>query len=136
MQDYPYNVMPMYQPQGYRYQQPPAMHPQANVDWVQVAGYEAAKAQQVEPGKTCWMRDTSEPYIYAKAVDMMGTPYVQMFRVERVNPEEISPSAKIISREDLDGLEKRLSAVEDVLRAAAAQPATKRAARKAEEDHE
>ena len=59
MQNYPY-IMPMYQPQGYRYQQPPVMQPQANVDWVQVAGFEAAKAQQVEPGKTCWMRDTKK----------------------------------------------------------------------------
>ena len=119
MQNYPY-IMPMYQPQGYRYQQPPVMQPQANVDWVQVAGFEAAKAQHVEPGKTCWMRDTSEPYIYAKAVDMMGTPDVQMFRVERVNPGEISPAAKIISREDVDDLEKRLSAVESILAAATA----------------
>ena len=59
IQNYPY-IMPMYQPQGYRYQQPPVMQPQANVDWVQVAGFEAAKAQQVEPGKTCWMRDTKK----------------------------------------------------------------------------
>lgn len=132
MQNYPY-MMPMYQPQGYRYQQPPVMQPQANVDWVQVAGFEAAKAQQVDPGKTCWMRDTSEPYIYAKAVDMMGTPDVQMFRVERVNPGEISPAAKIISREDLDGLEKRLSAVESILAAATA---PKRGARKGEESNE
>lgn len=132
MQNYPY-MMPMYQPQGYRYQQPQVMQPQANVDWVQVAGFEAAKAQQVDPGKTCWMRDTSEPYIYAKAVDMMGTPDVQMFRVERVNPGEISPAAKIISREDLDGLEKRLSAVESILAAATA---PKRGARKGEESNE
>lgn len=132
MQNYPY-MMPMYQPQGYRYQQPQVMQPQANIDWVQVAGFEAAKAQQVEPGKTCWMRDTSEPYIYAKAVDMMGTPDVQMFRVERVNPGEISPASKIISREDLDGLEKRLSAVESILAAATA---PKRGARKGEESNE
>lgn len=72
------------------------MQPQVNVDWIQVAWFEAAKAQHVDPGKTFWMRDTSEPYIYAKAVDMMGTPDVQMFRVERVNPVEISPAAKII----------------------------------------
>ena len=134
MQNYPY-MMPMYQPQGYRYQQPPMMQPtpQSNVDWVQVAGYEAAKAQQVEPGKTCWMRDTSEPYIYAKAVDMMGTPDVQMFRVERVNPGEISAGGKTISREDIDGLEKRLSNVESILAAATA---PKRGARKGEESNE
>lgn len=29
------------------------MQPQANVDWIQVAWFEAAKAQHVEPGKTC-----------------------------------------------------------------------------------
>ena len=48
------------------------------MDWIQVAWFEAAQAQQVEPGKTCWMRDTSEPYIYAKAVDMMGTPLEEL----------------------------------------------------------
>ena len=134
MQNYPY--MQMIGQGPYRVYPPApqyAPQPQSNVDWVQVAGFEAAKAQQVEPGKTCWMRDTSEPYIYAKAVDMMGTPDVQMFRVERVNPGEISPAAKIISREDLDGLEKRLSAVESILAAATA---PKRGARKGEESNE
>ena len=65
MQNYPYMQMvgqgpylgyppaPQYAPQ------PSPPQTQSNVDCVQVAGYEAAKAQQVEPGKTCWMRDTS-----------------------------------------------------------------------------
>ena len=41
-----------------------------------------------------------------------------------------------VSPEDFAALEKRLNAVEDVLRAATAQPASKRTARKAEEEHE
>lgn len=141
MQNYPYMQMvgqgpyrgyppaPQYAPQS----SPP--QPQSNVDWVQVAGYEAAKAQQVLPGCVCWMRDTSDPYIYAKSVDMMGTPKTEMFHIERVEPGAISQKERSVSPEDFAELEKRLNAVEDVLRAATAQPA-KRAARKTEEDHE
>lgn len=46
MQNYPY-IMPMYKPQGYRYQQPPVMQPQANVDWIQVAWFEAANVRRM-----------------------------------------------------------------------------------------
>lgn len=141
MQNYPYMQMvgqgpyrgyppaPQYAPQ-----EPPK--PQSNVDWVQVAGYEAAKSQQVFPGCVCWMRDTSDPYIYAKSVDMMGTPKTEMFRIERVEPGALPQKERSVSPEDFAALEKRLNAVEDVLRAATAQPAPKRTTRKAEEEHE
>lgn len=46
MQNYPY-IMPMYKPQGYRYQQPPVMQPQANVDWIHVAWFEAANVRRL-----------------------------------------------------------------------------------------
>ncbi len=140
MQNYPYMQMvgqgpyrvyppaPQYAPQ-----EPPK--PQSNVDWVQVAGYEAAKAQQVFPGCVCWMRDTSDPYIYAKSVDMMGTPKTEMFHIERVEPGAMPQKERSVSLDDFAALEKRLNAVEDVLRAATAQP-VKRAARKTEEEHE
>ena len=136
MQNYPY--MQMIGQGPYRVYPPApqyAPQPQSNVDWVQVAGYEAAKGQQVPPGCVCWMRDTSDPYIYAKSVDMMGTPKTEMFHIERVEPGALPPKERSVSPEDFAALEKRLNAVEDVLRAATAQPA-KRAARKAEEDHE
>lgn len=141
MQNYPY--MQMIGQGPYRGYQPAPQYapqepqrPQSNVEWVQVAGYEAAKGQQVPPGCVCWMRDTSDPYIYAKSVDMMGTPKTEMFRIERVEPGALPPKERSVSPEDFAALEKRLNAVEDVLRAATAQPAPKRAARKAEEDHE
>ena len=46
MQNYPY-IMPMYKPYGYRYQQPPVMQPQANVDWIHVAWFEAANVRRL-----------------------------------------------------------------------------------------
>lgn len=140
MQNYPYMQMVGQGPyRGYppapQYAPQEPQRPQSNVDWVQVAGYEAAKGQQVLPGCVCWMRDTSDPYIYAKSVDMMGTPKTEMFHIERVEPGAIPPKERSVSPEDFAALEKRLNAVEDVLRAATAQP-VKRAARKAEEEHE
>lgn len=106
---------PMFQ----RQQQAPQQSTQ-NVGWVQVNGYEGAKAQTVQPGNVCWMRDTSEPFIYAKSVDAIGTPTVEMFRVERVDPNvtKAQASAPAETSAAIETLSKRVEALEKEIREA------------------
>jgi hypothetical protein len=83
----------------------PVAAPSVNVDWVQVNGFEGAKAQQVQMGSVCWMRDVSEPFIYVKAVDQFGTPNTEMFRVEKVDPAQLNKPAQTFPSGELDFLD-------------------------------
>lgn len=108
------NLYPMMQ----RQQPQPSPQPNQNIGWVQVNGYEGAKAQTVQPGNVCWMRDTSEPFIYAKSVDAIGTPTVEMFRVEKIDPSAMHAQGTSENNTVIEMLSKRVEALEKEIREA------------------
>ena len=102
-------------------QQPqPAPQPQANVSWIYVNGIDGAKGQIVQPGQTAWMMDNSEPMIYVKAVDSMGTANLKAFRLTEINAQTAPATSNVdlsgyAHKSDIDGILNRLSALEDTI---------------------
>lgn len=91
-----------------------------NISWIYVNGVDGARGQIVQPGQTVWMMDNSEPFIYVKAVDSMGTASLKAFRLTEVNTQNSIPSPAVdlseyANRSDLDGLIDRVKAIEDLI---------------------
>lgn len=101
------------------YRSTPAQ-PNTNISWVYVNGMDGAKSQIVQPNQTVWMMDSSDPVIYVKAVDSIGTATLKAFSLT-----EITASVPVQGQQpdlsgyaqkgDLDDIVKRLSAIEEVI---------------------
>ena len=72
--------------------------PQPNVNWIQVAGIDAA-----------WMMDNNAPYFYVKSVDSVGSVTFKAFEFHEVqanNPQPVveNMDAKYVTREEFNKL--------------------------------
>lgn len=88
---------------------------QNGLNWVE--GAEAAKAYAVPPNCTLVLFDTKNPIMYIKSADMSGMPSTRTFKIEEVGDMPVGAAGKSevppnISREEIEGFENRISALE------------------------
>lgn len=98
---------------------------QNGLNWVE--GAEAAKAYPVPPNCTLVLFDTKNPIMYIKSADMSGMPSTRTFRIEEIGDVPIGAAGKSemppsVSREEIEGFENRISALEKQIQGMAAKP--------------
>lgn len=93
----------------------------SNVNWVYVNGIDGARNQIVQPNQVVWMMDNSDPRIYVKAVDSVGSVTLKVFDLSEINPNALAANANIVAanamsayvtKDDLDALESRIKNIE------------------------
>lgn len=96
--------------------QPAQQQVQNNVQWIYVTGLEGAKGQIAQPGQTLWMMDNSDPVIYVKAVDAVGSVTLRAFRMDEIDTAtQVGSSVSYATKRDLDGVAERIKALEDIV---------------------
>lgn len=88
---------------------------QNGLNWVE--GPEAAKAYTVPPNCTLVLFDTKTPTMYIKSADMSGMPSTRTFKIEEIGDVPVGATSRSeaspnISREEIEGFENRISALE------------------------
>lgn len=89
-----FNNVPMQQSQQ------PMMNNTTNVNWVVVENWQKAKEQIVPNNSTVWMRDSSEPFIYVKIVDNLGTPNFKILKTEDVTDAILNNNGNIQTQQN------------------------------------
>lgn len=91
----------------------------SNVAWVYVNGIEGARNQIVQPNQVAWMMDNSEPRIYVKAVDNVGSVTLRAFALNEIDTNSLTTGAReqsaYVTRNDLSALENRIAHIEQEL---------------------
>lgn len=80
------------------YQQPQMQQPQqqvqqqqnSNQPFLTVSNMQEAKEKVLAYNSTIWMRDSSDPYLYVKSLDMTGTPSFKVLKVEDVTDQMLN----------------------------------------------
>lgn len=98
---------------------------QNGLNWVE--GAEAAKAYPVPPNCTLVLFDTKTPTMYIKSADMSGMPSTRTFKIEEVGDMPVGAASKSevppnISREEIEGFENIISALEKQIQGMTAKP--------------
>lgn len=90
----------------------------SNVNWVYVNGIDGARNQIVQPNQVVWMMDNTDPRIYVKAVDSVGSVTLKAFDLNEINPNALAANANIsaanafVTKNDLSALESRIANIE------------------------
>ena len=106
---------------NYSPQQPVQQAQPNNVSWIYVNGMEGARGQIVQPNQTAWMMDNSDPVIYVKSVDAVGTATLKAFRLTEINATAGSQSPPVpdmsayATRVEMDDITNRLKSIEEVI---------------------
>lgn len=61
-----------------------------NQPFLTVANMQEAKEKVLAYNSTVWMRDSSDPYLYVKSLDMTGTPSFKVLKVEDVTDQMLN----------------------------------------------
>ena len=88
----PMNMMNMGQLSTYQQPQQQQVQPQQNNGnpFITVSNMQEAKEKVLAFNSSIWMRDASEPYIYFKEVDFVGTSHFKVLKVEDVTDQMLN----------------------------------------------
>ena len=88
----PMNMMNMGQLSTYQQPQQQQVQPQQNSGnpFITVSNMQEAKEKVLAFNSSIWMRDASEPYIYFKEVDFVGTSHFKVLKVEDVTDQMLN----------------------------------------------
>lgn len=89
-----------------------------NVEWIRVPGIQQVRDHNVMPNQQLWFMDNNMPLIYIKSADNFGTAQIEIYRVEKIQENEIyneSNAQSQISRQEFDDLKNRVQAYEQLL---------------------
>lgn len=75
-------------------QQPQVQVPQqsSNMNFIKVANMQQAKEWVVQNNQEVWMQDSSEPYLYYKSVDNLGSANFRILKVDDVTDQMLNGS--------------------------------------------
>lgn len=90
-----------------------------NMNFVVVENIQKAKEQIVPYGYTMWMRDSSEPYLYIKSVDNVGTPSFRVLKLEdvtdKIDNKEIKDKVEFVSMQSFNDLSLRVEQLSSMI---------------------
>lgn len=89
-----------------------------NAEWIRVPSIQHVRNHNIMPNQELWFRDINMPFIYVKIADNFGTAQIEIYRVEKVQENEIYNGSDVqnqISRQEFDELKKRVQDYEQRL---------------------
>lgn len=119
----PMNMMNMGQLSTYQQPQQQQVQPQQNSGnpFITVSNMQEAKEKVLAFNSSIWMRDASEPYIYFKEVDFVGTSHFKVLKVEDVTEQMLNDNGqfketeKFVPIQDFNALNSKVDQLQNTV---------------------